>query len=570
MVRKPTGDLRLCFDARKLNGITKKDSYTLPRTQDLLRRFNGAKYFSTLDLASGYWQIPLDEDSMEKTAFITRFGLYEFTVMCFGLVNAPASFQRLMDLVLGNLRWECACCYVDDVIIYSGTWVDHLRDLDRVLQRIEEAGLSIRLNKCQFGQQQVKYLGHVIDATGHHTDPAKIEAITKLKPPKSREELQSVMGLFGYDREFIANFADIAEPLAALNRHVPASDKPRVKKKDKNKHARPKYQMKPWQWGEEEQKAFDTLKQKMVEAPVLCHPDFSGKYPFKIETDASSVGLGAILSQQFPDGDHVIGYYSYTLKDKERGWSTTEREAYAIIKALRTFRPIIAGSEFTVVTDHQALRYLHNMKDPHGRIGRWIMEMEQYSFTVDHRSGKSHLNADAMSRPPVVQEEVTINAISSPEISHPFSIEEVQKLQQQDPVLQAYCTFLRDGTMSSIPEQLRSLLLNLNDYTLVDDVLYHLGRFNSPREKAEPRLQLVVPAPLRPQVLQAVHDSSLAGHRGVQGTYDRLRRSYYWVNMYDDVVTWVHSCLRCGFRKRLAPENPKDFILSLPLTDPSA
>ena len=353
-------------------------------------------------------------------------------------------------------------------------------------------------------------------------------------------------------------------------------------------------EVKSWQWGDEEQQAFDTLKQRLVEAPVLVHPDFTGAYPFRLETDASNIGAGAVLIQVMPQREGVIGFYSYTFKPNERGWSTTEREAYAALLAMRHFRPIISGFHFTLVTNHQALRYLKSMKDPHGRIGRWLMEMQQYDFDVDHKAGRLHVVPDALSRAPIVRtvessdhDEVDSTPVcvastddgqapSSPSIpvnqaadSYHASValpdkSTITAQQQEDPILRGYITYLTTGTVTGIDEEIKPLLLDLDNYVVIRGILYHLWTIRTPNRKREVRVQLVVPQPLRSAVLAAHHDSVLAGHRGVKPTFERIRKNYFWVNMMADVYEYVQSCEVCaavktshrGFAAGLHPVKP--------------
>jgi len=581
IVKKPDNSWRWCFDARKLNSITRRDSFTLPKAQELLQQFSGAQWFSVADAAAGFWQVPLSEDSIPKCAFITRWGLYEFLVMPFGLSNSPATWQRLMTLVLGDMRWDRATVFVDYVCIYSQTWDQHLLYLDAFLARCIEHGISLKLTKCQFGQQEVKYLGRRITGAGHTMDPAKVKAVAQTPPPTNLEELGSVLGLFGHYRQYVKGYAEIVEPLLAMARHANPSY---YMKRGKPRHhprrpAKPK-PVKPWQWGADEQKAFDTLKACLTNPPVLAHPDMTGAYPFRLETDASSVGTGAVLIQSFPDGDKPIGYYSYTLKSNEREWSTTEREAYAALLGMRNFRPIIAGSHFTLVVDHQALRYLKSIKDPHGRIGRWIMEMQQYDFDIDHRPGQLHVVPDALSRAPIIRAveaasssdrdlsdppevyPTTIFAVSAttvatdspgdesespnePHVELPSRADIIAQ-QQQDPVLRGYIQYLTQGNMSGIPEEIKPLLLDLDNYAVIRDVLHHIWTVRTPNQPKKVRFQLVVPEPMRPTILRAHHDNILAGHRGVDATYQLIRRNYHWVNMLADIYDYVQSCETCA------------------------
>jgi len=580
MVRKPDQSIRPCFDARRLNDITRKDSYTLPRIQDLLQQFRGAESFSVGDASSGYWQVPLAQESIPKAAFITRWGLYEFLVMPFGLVNSGATFQRLMDMVLGNMRWDRGHVYVDDIIIYSPTWEQHLIDLDEFLKRCIDMGITLKLSKCQFGQTHVKYLGHRVTKNGHTMDPDKIKAVMDTQPPKNVSELRTVLGLFGHYRQYIRNYADIVEPLAAMTRQ--AQDTYHWKKGKPRKKPRKRENTTPareWQWTKLEQDTFDLIKTKLTQAPILAHPDLSGQYPFKLETDASNIGTGAVLIQQLPDGDKVIGYYSYCLKPNERKWSTTEREAYAALLGMRNFRHLISGCHFTLVTDHIALRYLRNMKDPHGRIARWLMEMQQYDHEVDHRAGNLNVVADALSRAPVVhavdnkQEEVnttvyatttpappitpttmtspappvTVNTESSGDM--PLRLppkKNIIALQQQDPIMNAYVQYLTTKTLKNVPDDIRPLLLDLDKYAVIHGVLYHIWTIRSPNRRKQVRVQLVVPPTMRPAILKAHHDNILAGHRGVNATYELIRKNYFWVNMLADIHEYIQSCETCA------------------------
>jgi len=309
----------------------------------------------------------------------------------------------------------------------------------------------------------------------------------------------------------------------------------------------------------------------------------TGTYPFRLETDASKVGIGAALIQEFQDGDKPIGYYSYTLKSNEREWSTTEREAYAALLGMRNFRPIIAGSRFTLVVDHQALRYLKSIKDPHGRIGRWIMEMQQYDFAIDHRPGQLHVVPDALSRAPIVRAveaassadqdlsdppevyPTTMFAVSTtarpddsssaevdahelpddPSVELPTRAHIIAQ-QQEDSVLRGYVHYLTHGNMSGIPEEIKPLLLDLDNYAVVRGVLYHVWTIRQPNRPKQVRFQLVVPPSMRAAILKAHHDNILAGHRGVDATYELIRRNYFWLNMLTDIYEYVQSCETCA------------------------
>jgi len=320
-------------------------------------------------------------------------------------------------------------------------------------------------------------------------DPDKLKAVLDTRPPTNIADLRTVLGLFGHYRQYIHHYADIVEPLASMARQV--RNLYHLKKGKPRNKGRKRFSndpVKPFQGGEAEQNAFVTLKKKLTEAPVLAHPDFTGKYDFILETDASHMGAGAVLSQALPEGDKVIGYYSYTFKNNERNWSTTERESYAALLGMRAFRHLLSGFHFNLVTDHQALRYLKSMKDPHGRIARWLMEMQIYDFDIDHKPGKLHIAPDALSRAPIVQAvngqstdpdsanifitSSTTTTSSSPPVHVNNAIhtttsistlptkEIISTLQQENPIMRAYITYLKTGILKGIPEEIQSLLID--------------------------------------------------------------------------------------------------------------
>ena len=373
---KPNGGVRFCVDFRKLNEITEKDVYPLPRIDDLLHAMKEARYFTTLDLLSGYWQIPLTEESKAKTAFITSQGLYQFKVMPFGLTNAPATFQRMMDVVLAGLKWQCCLVYLDDVIIFSPTFEQHMQDLEKCFERLAETGLVLSPEKTHICRQEVHYLGHVLSATGLATDPRKAEAVRDFPVPTNPTDVKSFLGLAGYYRRFIIHFSARSTPLTELTK----DDIPFV-------------------WSDACQKAFDDIKQALISAPILRHPDFGR--PFLLDTDACKYGLGAILMQVDTDSgaEYVVCYASRKLNPAEQKWNTTEQEALAIIWAIEHFRSYLLGTPFIVRSDHSSLQWLYKAK--HGRLARWALRVQEFSFEIHHRAGKKNPHADALSRSPV-------------------------------------------------------------------------------------------------------------------------------------------------------------------------
>ena len=376
LVEKKDGEQRFCIDYRKLNHITKKDSYPLPRIDDTFDMLHGKKFFTTLDLASGYWQIELEESAKEKTAFIVENNLYEFNRMSFGLCNAPATFQRLMNYVLRDVLGKSALVYLDDVIIFSESYEQHLMDIRKVFSLLQRANLKLKLKKCQFMKKSVDYLGHVISTEGIAPDPNKIDKIANYKVPISVDEVRSFLGLAGYYRRFVPNFGTIARPLT------------RKTHKDLEKE--------PFTWSEEDHKAFETLRTCLVTPPILAFPNFN--LEFLLFTDACDYGIGAVLSQLQDGKEVVIAYASRQLQKAEIKYPTVEKEALAIIFAIKQFRQYLLDEPFTVISDHRPLQWLQDQKDVNGRLGRWAIALSAVNYKIRYRPGRIHQNADCLSR----------------------------------------------------------------------------------------------------------------------------------------------------------------------------
>ncbi|XP_062374552.1 uncharacterized protein LOC134062534 isoform X1 [Sardina pilchardus] len=378
MVRKKDGTYRLCVDYRALNDSTIKDAYPLPRIQDTLDTLSTAKWFSTLDLASGYWQVELTPRARHAAAFCTRKGLFEWNVMPFGLCNAPATFQRLMDRVLAGLQWETCLVYLDDIIVLGRDVPEMLQRLGQVFDRLHHANLKLKPAKCCLFRRQVAYLGHIVSEEGVTTDPMKIQKVQEWPSPTSVPEVRQFIGLASYYRRFVQNFATIAEPLHNLTK----------------KYAR-------FQWTSECQEAFNKLKQLLTTTPVLGYPLDEGN--MILDTDASDTGVGAVLSQLQQGRERVLAYGSRKLSKTEQNYCTTRRELLAVVEFTSHFRQYLLGRHFTVRTDHSSLRWLTKMKEPEGQLARWLERLGEYDFEIIHRPGRLHNNADSLSRQPCRQ-----------------------------------------------------------------------------------------------------------------------------------------------------------------------
>ena len=374
IVFKKDGSLRICIDFRKLNSISEFNAYPMPRIDDLLEKIGAAKYITTLDLCKGYWQVPLEEACRPYTAFQTPAGLFQFTVMPFGLHGAPATFQRLMDRVLQGCDY-CSAAYLDD--IFSSTWEEHVQHLSLVLGRIQKAGLSLNPAKCEWAREETRYLGYQLGRGEVRPQVDKVEAIQNCPRPRTKKEVRSFLGLVGWYRRFVPRFATIATPLTALTC---------------------KDQRNPVTWSDDCETAFRTLKAHLCSSPVLRSPDFNQR--FLVQVDASAVGLGAVLAQGDLGEEHPILYLSRKLQPPETRYSTVEKEGLAIKWGLESLRYYLLGREFDLETDHRALTWINSMKDHNSRLTRWYLSLQPFRFTVRHRSGKANVVADYLSRLP--------------------------------------------------------------------------------------------------------------------------------------------------------------------------
>ena len=400
-VPKPDGSWRMCIDYRALNKLTRRNTYPLPRIDDLLDNLSGAKYFSSLDLASGYHQIVLQPNDCEKTAFNTHIGKYEFKVLPFGLTNAPAVFQSVMNQVFREHLNKRVCVYLDDILVFSQTPEQHVKDLRTVLELLRAHGFKCRPHKCEFFKPELKFLGHIVGADGMKPDPAKIATINNWPTPKSVYDVRAFLGLANYFRKYIRGYAALATPLTDLLKGLDKQDKKgklmRWNKLPQHRVEQLQAEFLSTKWTDRCDSAFRSLKSALSSAPVLVLPNFSK--PFQVVADACETppAIGAVLLQ---DG-HPVAYLSRKLSGPELNYSVSDIEMLAIISALREWRCYLEGNQFTLITDHQPNTYLDSPSNTHTikRRARWLSESAGYDYTWLYRPGR--LNpADPISRAP--------------------------------------------------------------------------------------------------------------------------------------------------------------------------
>ncbi len=589
LIRKKNGTLRFCVDYRKLNAVTRKDAYPLPRVDDALDTLAGSCWFTTLDMISGYWQVELHPDDKPKSAFATPDGLFEFNVLPFGLCNGPATFQRLMDSVLAGLQWSSCLVYVDDVIIPGKTFEEHLCNLGNVLGRLRTANLKLQPAKCALVRKKVEFLGHIVSAEGIAPDPKKISKVATWPIPTCKRDVQQFLGLANYYRRFIKNFADVARPLHRLTEKTYT-----------------------FAWSEECQSAFEELRRLLTSAPILAFPDLSE--PFVLDTDASGTGIGAVLSQVRKGRECVVAYASRILSKPERRYCTTRRELLAVVCFVRHFRPYLLGTSFTVRTDHGSLKWLYSFKQPEGQLARWLEQLQEYNFQVVHRQGKQHGNADALSRRPCQQcgrdclggipcedpasipdcstaglptanqaaivdipdhitnhtppkgKEATQVAVLGHNSQDPSDCQPQVDDTSEDPTYQAQlddpdigpvlkakqeATRPTPGQSTFWGRECNILLQQWDQLEIHDNLLCR--RFHH-RDGSRSHLQLVVPVRLRRQILQDLHAGAVSGHLGQRKTLSQLRLRFYWPGQTTDVRTWCRTCSVCSARKTPSPK----------------
>lgn len=487
---------RFVVDMRRLNAITKTEVYPLPDINTILSSLHDSQYLSALDISNAFHSIQLDEQSQDKTTFITQFGTYKFKALPFGLKNAPGTFQRCLDVLLTGYTGTLCHTFIDDILIFHGnTFTQHLESLIKVITRLHNANLSIQLDKCSLFKNEVVYLGYKISKFGISPDPSKLEAVKKYPVPKKTKDVRAFLGFSGFYRRFVHNYSDISKPLTTLTQ--------------KNQK---------FKWSEECQRSFETIKQKLLSPPCLAFPDYTQQ--FILTTDASKIGISAILSQEHNGYERPIGFSSRLLTTTEQKLCTTEREILAVLFGCAQFRHIIYGFKIKLVTDHSALQWIKTLKDPHSKLYRWSLKLDEYNFEIVHRKGTQIPNADALSR--------YIGAITSAEIEYlpSHDIDDIIHFQKKD----TECK-----TLSHTPQY----------HKTQTGLIIHTQKG-----------KILLPKQLRTNIIQLHHNNPLSAHYGREKTLARVQEQFYWPNITTDINNYINTCNSCALRKNSGQIKP--------------
>ena len=612
LVRKRDGTVRFCVDYRALNDITVKDVYPLPLVGDCVEAVAGSQWFSKLDALWGYWQIKICDDDKRKTAFITKYGLFEFVKMPFGLCNAPATYSRVIDLILKGINWKTALAFLDDIVILGQDFNAHLSNLKEALARFRRYRIKLKPKKCLFFQRKIEFLGRIVSNNSLEMSNSDIKVVKDWTTPKCSKDVERFLGLANYHRGFIKDFARLAVPLYRVTGQ------------------------KNFIWGEEQVLAFHALKESLTQPPVLALPNSDDE--FILDTDASDEAIGGELLQLQEGEEKVIAYASFALTSEQRRYCTTRKELLAIVRLTRQFRHYLLGKPFTVRTDHNSLTWLLRFKEPQGQLARWIEELGQYNMIVRHRKGKLHTNADALSRSteginhyihgvspqdlpcggckyclrahsqwaefiddvddvvpisrcelvsaqcveprvmgsgetepgsPVTVEvcinlkSVTISTLTEEGIATlttkvsnaeerqvwGYSVEEICKAQSEDPDLRLVLDWL---ILQSEPAENVKFMSSAaaKFYWINKERLCLRDRVLFIKRKDSEEQDLVLPKSLIQVAIQVHHDLPSAGHQGMNRTLHRLKEKFYWYGINKEVETYVATCGVCNQNKK--------------------
>jgi len=496
----------MCIDYRALNKGTVKNKYPLPRIDELLDRLHGAAVFSKIDLRSGYHQIRIAEEDIPKTAFRTRYGHFEFRVLAFGLTNAPATFQTLMNNIFRPYLDQFVVVYVDDILVFSNNPEDHEAHLRIVLQVLRREKLYAKAAKCELFRPETEFLGHIVSADGIRPDPKKLRAIDEWPQPKNVNDIQSFHGLANYYRRFIRSFSRIAAPLTSLTKKTQS-----------------------FLWTPVEEQAFSDLKAALVSAPVLVPPD--PDKPYTVITDASDFAVGGVLCQDHGNGLQPVAFESCKLNTAQQNYAVHEKEMYAIIHCYTKWRHYLEGTKTTCITDHASLKHFQTQPSLSRRQARWMEFMSRFDYTIDYQPGKGNVVADALSR----RADHRVHAISHAAMPS----------QIRNAIISGYA---QDPSFQNIADGQKGFSVSAGG------LIYRQHRLCIPD----------VPD-IKKQLLQEHHDTRISGHLGRDKTSQILRRNYWWPGLERSVRDYVKTCPTC---QRSKPSNQSPAGLLQPLPTP--
>ncbi|HYN44668.1 MAG TPA: reverse transcriptase domain-containing protein [Candidatus Limnocylindrales bacterium] len=515
LVKKKDGKWRRCIDYRVLNEMTIADSYPMVRIDETLDQLGKAKYFSKLDMVEGYYQIPLHEDSKVYTGFATRSGFYQWKYLPMGFKNAGAAFQRQMDTVLGNMRFKFCIPYIDDIIIYSQTFEEHINHLKQVFEQFRKFGLFVKMSKCEFCMDRMDFLGHEVSAEGLRPNANKVKAINAMPAPTDPKQLVRFMAMAGFYRRYIKDFAKRTHTLRALCK-----------------------QDAKWEWSSIHQSEVDDIKDALTSQPVMAYPDWDKK--FILTTDASLKGLGAILSQEYENGERVIAYASRALAEGERKWGITELEALAVIWGTEQFKVYLEDRPFDLITDHKALLAFKKITNTNPRLERWSIKLSRFTYNILYRKGEENVNADCLSRDPIE----SINVIEQELIekqNEDIFIKQIRKAIEEKGEIE----FVRNGEEM---EMISTFKICENQWFIERKNKIYNRIYNATKKVFIDRI--VIPQSLKKLVLKECHET---GHFDYTRTYEKMRERFYWNGMSKDTKDYVSSCEECQRRNHTKP-----------------